>query len=335
MSSVAMAAERSRPDVLPSFRGGPHDAGAQRAVAGDVGHGEADGRGTGPGAVDVASAFRPRVLPVQGPLRDYVSALMAVEVDPLHGPLTLSVAPHESMMLTVQLGRDADAIEQKGPQGSNTWLTGIRRWTGSFTPAGNCVSLFALLTPLGSVHLLDSQPLAGVPRIRASVADVLDGRTTRRLETDIAHAGSLHDRLRVLAAWLEERALRTRRLTSAALRAARAAMHVVAEPGVPVEALAARHAVTRRQLERDFGRWIGTSPRHLSQVARLQAVSRHAQRGGSLAHVAAEVGFADQSHMTRVVRQLTGLTPGQFVRSATTPMSHAFRAATAGGTVYL
>lgn len=288
----------------------------------------------GSGRVSIDAAFRPRVLSIDGPLRDYVSALMAVEVDALQ-PMQLSIAPHESLMLTVQLGRSADCVEEKGPQGSNTWFTGIRRWTGSFTPAGNCVSLFALLTPLGSVKLLESQPLGDVPRIRASVSEVLDQHVTRRLETDIAQAGSLEERLRVFAAWIEDRTLRTRRLTSAAMRAARAAMHVCSEPGVGIEALAARQSVTRRQLERDFGRWIGTSPRHLSQVARVQAVSRHAQRGWSLAQIAAEVGFADQSHMTRVVRQLTGLTPQRFVRSATTPMSHAFRAATAGGTVYL
>lgn len=281
-----------------------------------------------------ASAFRPRVIRIDGPLSDYVSALMAVEVDPLQ-PMRLSIAPHESLMLTVQLGRDADCIEQKGPQGHNTWLTGIRRWTGSFTPAGNCVTLFALLTPLGSVRLLESQPLADAPRIRAYVADVLDRQITHRLETDIALAATLDEKLRVFGAWIEQRAFRARRLTHAAVRAARAAMQVVRDPSIPIETLAARECVTRRQLERDFGHYIGTSPRHLGQVARVQAVSRHAQRGWSLAQIAAEVGFADQSHMTRVVRQLTGLTPQRFVRSASTPMSHAFRAATAGGTVYL
>ena len=39
--------------------------------------------------------------------------------------------------------------------------------------------------------------------------------------------------------------------------------------------------------------------------------------------------------MSRVVHQLTGLTPRRFVRSGRTPISAAFRHATAGGTVYL
>jgi AraC-like DNA-binding protein len=67
----------------------------------------------------------------------------------------------------------------------------------------------------------------------------------------------------------------------------------------------------------------------------VQAVSRKAQSGATLADIAADVGFADQAHMTRVVRQLTGLTPQRFRQSGRTPIGAAFRRATGGGTVYL
>jgi len=79
----------------------------------------------------------------------------------------------------------------------------------------------------------------------------------------------------------------------------------------------------------------GHSPRHLAQVAKVQAVSRKAQTGASLADIAADVGFADQAHMSRVVRQLTGMTPLRFTRTRQSPMAAAFRRATGGGTVYL
>lgn len=280
--------------------------------------------------------FRPQWLPINGPLRDHVLALMAVEVDPLHSAaMTLKIAPHDSLMLTVQFGRGADGVDQKGSLGDNTWLTGIRQWTGTFAPAGDCVTLFALLTPLGAVHLLEGQPLDAVPRIRAQVADVLDRQVTRHLETAIVRAPSLDVRLRAFGAWLEQRATRPRAVAHAALRAGRAAMQTCLDPSIEVETLARDERITRRQLERDFARWIGTSPRHLAQVARLQSVSRHAARGWSLAHVAAEAGYADQAHMSRAVRALTGVTPRRFVQAASTPMSSAFRAATGGRTVYI
>jgi AraC-like DNA-binding protein len=258
---------------------------------------------------------------------------MATEADA--GPLPMMVAPHESMMLTVRLGRAGHCIEQKGAHGENTSLTGIRHWTGAFSARGDCVTLFALLTPLGSVTLLESRSLGGAPRIRARVDELLDRQFTRSLESDVALAETLSEKLHAFAAWLEARATRPRRLTSAALRAARAAMRLCGEPMAPVDTLAREQHVSRRQLERDFGQWLGTSPRHLAQVARVQAVSRKAHRGVALADIAADVGFADQAHMTRVVRQLTGLTPRRLAGAGQSPIAAAFRHATGGGTVYL
>jgi AraC-like DNA-binding protein len=281
-----------------------------------------------------ADAIDARSIDVGDTLRPYVSALVAAELHGI-GPLPLSIAPHESLTLTVQLGRAADGIERKGPPGENTSLTGIRQQTGEFIGAGDCVTLFALLTPLGAVHLLDSQPLAPLPRIRARVDELLDRHVTRGLESDIALAATLDDKLRAFGAWLEGRATAQRQHSRAALRAGRAAMRVRADPATAIEALADEQHVSRRQLERDFGHWLGTSPRHLAQVARVQAFSRKAQAGGGLADIAAELGFADQAHMSRVVRQLSGLTPRQFVRSARTPLAAAFRSATGGATVYL
>jgi len=281
-----------------------------------------------------APGFHLRHLDVQGALRDSVAALIAVEIDGA-GPIPLAIAPHESLMLSVQFGRSADPIEQKGEHGSNTSLTGIRQWTGTFNGTGNCVSLFALLTPLGSVQLLDSQPLESHPRIRAPLAALLDRGLTRELESRIALADGLDAKLGSFAAWLEARATDRRRQSTAALRAGRAAMRLRAEPNLGVDEIADEQHVSRRQLERDFRRWVGTSPRHLAQVARVQQVSRLARSGASLAHIAADAGFADQAHMSRVVRETTGLTPLHFVRSQRTPLAAGFRHATGGGTVYL
>ncbi len=281
------------------------------------------------------AAFSPHGIEVPASLRPYVDALLAVEVGAL-APNPMFIAPHESVVLSVQLGRASNAsIEAKGEHGQNTCVTGIRQWTGSFIPAGHCVTLFALLTPLGSVQVLDSQPLSQVPRIRARVADLLDRRTTIALESAVALAPSIDAKLKLLASWLEARVTARRQHASAALRTARAALRLVHEPGVAIDALAREVAVSRRQLERHFAHWFGTSPRHLAQVARLQWVSRCAQRGATLADIAAHTGYADQAHMTRVVRQLTGLTPRLFVQSRRTPLAHAFRAATRGATVYL
>lgn len=80
---------------------------------------------------------------------------------------------------------------------------------------------------------------------------------------------------------------------------------------------AARVFVSERQLERRFVEHVGYGPKTLQRILRLQSVvaqlqSRH-QRVG-LAAAAARAGYADQSHLTRESRQLTGLSPRQLAR---------------------
>ena len=280
-------------------------------------------------------AVRTHHLPVPGDLKPLVSALIGVEMGPT-GPLPLAIAPHDAMVLTVQFARHrGNGVHAKSELGSNTRITGIRHWTGSFVGAGDCVTLFALLTPQGSVQLLNSRRLEDSPRLCVPLAELLDASFTRTLESRIALAGGLTDQLQTFAAWLEERVKARGAQNRDALRAARAAMRLCAEPTAAMDRVADEQHVSRRQIERDFTRWLGVSPRHLSQVARVQGVARRAHAGASLADAAAEMGFADQSHMNRVVRQLTGVTPRQFVRASASPISAAFRAATGGGTVYL
>lgn len=279
-------------------------------------------------------AIRTIHLPVRGALRDCVEAFVAVEMGPT-GPLPLAIAPSDTLMLTVQLARGADAIGPKGSFGLNTRLTGVRRWTGRFVGTGDCVTLFAMLTPLGAVQLLESRRLDGGERIRMPLAHLLDDAPIRRMESDVALRDPLEGKLQAFAAWLEGRASAHRRQSRPALRAARAAMRLCADPRAALETLADEQHVSRRQLERDFDRWLDVSPRHLAQVARMQGVARDVHAGASLADAATGRGFADQPHMNRVVRQLTGLTPREFARSEASPFAAAFRAAAGGRTVYL
>lgn len=285
------------------------------------------------GAAPAPLLFRSRHLEVEGALREHVSALVAVEVE--RGPLPVSIVPHDTVMLTMSLGRGRDPIEAKGDAGSNTLLTGFRRATGHFVAPGNCISLVALLTPIGVVQLLEGRRLDHHPPLRSPLAGMLDRAVVRSVECGIAMHHGLEDRLCAFAAWLEARATASRAMPRTAWRAARAAMRIRDDTLADVDALAAEQCVSRRQLERDFDRWLGASPRQIGQNARLQGVARDLLAGLPLAETAARQGFADQPHMNRVVRQLTGMTPRELASAPVSPVGAAFRAATGGGRVYL
>ena len=70
--------------------------------------------------------------------------------------------------------------------------------------------------------------------------------------------------------------------------------------------------IDRWSVARQFRKAFGTSPDRYRRMRRL-AVARDAiAAGGALARVAAETGFADQSHMTRHFTRTYGLTPGRW-----------------------
>lgn len=75
---------------------------------------------------------------------------------------------------------------------------------------------------------------------------------------------------------------------------------------------ASRHGISVRQLERRFARNFGLSPKEWLRVKRFEgSLVKLANDKESLANVAADAGYADQSHMTRDYRRATGFTPSQ------------------------
>ena len=68
------------------------------------------------------------------------------------------------------------------------------------------------------------------------------------------------------------------------------------------------------QLERGFNRYVGTGPKLLARQTRVCALTAEAFRlvSPDWALLAAEYGYADQAHLAREFRDLTGLTPARF-----------------------
>ncbi|MCR6639899.1 MAG: helix-turn-helix domain-containing protein [Sporocytophaga sp.] len=72
----------------------------------------------------------------------------------------------------------------------------------------------------------------------------------------------------------------------------------------------------RRQLERNFKKQIGLSPKQLSKVIRLQATIQMLlnQSTKSLTDIAYESDYYDQAHFIKDFKEFTGLTPKEFLK---------------------
>ncbi|WP_404980341.1 helix-turn-helix transcriptional regulator [Chitinophaga pollutisoli] len=79
--------------------------------------------------------------------------------------------------------------------------------------------------------------------------------------------------------------------------------------------MAKRHFTTVRQLERNFKKFIGLSPKEYSNIIRFQnalATIKNSDENRSLIDIAFECGYYDHSHLTNEIRRNTGLSPSQF-----------------------
>ena len=83
-----------------------------------------------------------------------------------------------------------------------------------------------------------------------------------------------------------------------------------------VEALCARSGLHMRELQRLFRDAVGITPKWMIQRYRLhEALEALEARQGSLAEIAATLGYADQAHFSRDFKALVGMSPSQYTRS--------------------
>jgi AraC-like DNA-binding protein len=145
------------------------------------------------------------------------------------------------------------------------------------------------------------------------LADVW-GAEGRALGERAAGAPSAADARRWLEAAL---AARARRAAPPEARV-EAAIALLARAGgeLPVMAVAARVAMSERQLLRLFDERVGLGPKGFARVVRLQRVV-HALTFGrrpQWAQLAYDCGYADQGHLIREFGALAGVTPARFAQ---------------------
>ena len=150
-------------------------------------------------------------------------------------------------------------------------------------------------------------PLAALEREAAALEDRL---------SDLATDG---EKLAVFMAWIRRRMLGAPDVPVYVRAAVRRIER--AEGNVRVTDLPGELGVTRQQLARQFAVHVGVSPKKLARIMRARAVLARADaaraaypRIPSWSAIAQDLGYYDQPHLIDEVRELTGLTPGEWLR---------------------
>jgi len=113
--------------------------------------------------------------------------------------------------------------------------------------------------------------------------------------------------------WFEDFLLARRRETPPDPVVAAAVRAIRADPaGVRIGRLAAELGLGRDRLEKRFRRAVGASPKQLASILRVRRAVDSYRPGVSLARIAADAGYFDQSHFNRAFRSVTGEPPQRF-----------------------
>lgn len=92
-------------------------------------------------------------------------------------------------------------------------------------------------------------------------------------------------------------------------------IHARLADNISLDRLAREVGLSPFYLSRLFRRHTGLPPHAYQKQLRIDHARRLLRRKVPIAQVAAQIGFADQSHLTRQFKQLLGVTPGQFIAS--------------------
>lgn len=189
-------------------------------------------------------------------------------------------------------------------------VSSVRAKAWRRTISGNG-DVFALrLRPAGVGVLTDLDPSTLIGERSLTEAD----HRARRFLADIAEMSDASSRARradeLVAEYLRERPLTSRQ------RLANAAVDLLsAQPKArPVSDVALSLQTSPRTLQRALVQTLGRGPAEIARRIRLQEVVRQLSTGhASIASVAADLGYADQAHLTNEFRSATGMTPGAYL----------------------
>ncbi|WP_432458960.1 helix-turn-helix domain-containing protein [Agarivorans sp. QJM3NY_25] len=74
--------------------------------------------------------------------------------------------------------------------------------------------------------------------------------------------------------------------------------------------------LSQRQIERQFQKWVGISPKQCQRILRVKKTIEHLKHkpNSNLVTLALDYGFSDQSHMTREFAQIAKITPKRYCK---------------------
>lgn len=216
----------------------------------------------------------------------------------------MSVVPYPAVTVFIDFGDALLVDDASGQRQQGSVVAGLVPGA-VFRGLGRDIECLQVrLSPVAAHAALDAS--AEMSGMVVAFGD-LWGRDAPRFYEQLRAAASWDDRFAIAAAALARRREAGRAVDPEVAFAWR---QMVASRGrARVEELAARAGWSRKRLWSRFRSQIGLSPKRAAQLVRFDHAVHRIAAGHSAALVAADTGYADQSHLHREVMAFAGMTP--------------------------
>jgi AraC-like DNA-binding protein len=137
------------------------------------------------------------------------------------------------------------------------------------------------------------------------------GSEAHELEEKVMLAMNNELRVKIVSKFLERKLIKTKKQPPGIFESIK---HIIQTNGTAsVEVLAQQVFRSTRQFERNFKQFAGFSPKLFSRIVRFQtALAKYGNSGKSLAEIAYECGYYDQSHFVHDFKEFSGHNPKEY-----------------------
>jgi AraC-like DNA-binding protein len=179
-------------------------------------------------------------------------------------------------------------------------------------PAGY-VNTFAIrFYPYGFANFIEL-PLNQLANKETALNLLFGDKITNQLSEKIIEAKSTSERIKIIESFLFEKL--NNKITIDNIIKTTIDTMFLTKGSKPLNTILKADLSKRRQLERNFKKEIGISPKQLSKVIRLQATLQMLlnQTTETLTDIAYESEYYDQAHFIKDFKEFTGITPKEFL----------------------
>lgn len=244
--------------------------------------------------------------------------------DPTH--LREKLVPDGAIQIIVDLTETpkklyADEMSDRAVDFRKAWISGMHT-RPIVIEAQPAASMLVIRFRSGGAHAFLGLPADALTGDVFALGDVI-GRTASSLRDRILEAPDAASKAAAAEAWLWEQ----HRAPDLNALVEHVATRLQKPAGLTIKSLVEETGYSARQVQNLFRQWVGLSPKQYARVRRFNQLIAELCRAGAYdpalggkalpapdwAALAAELRYADQSHLVNEFRTFAGMTPGAYV----------------------